>query len=67
MIEINNVVKNYFLGKAVVKALKGVTLDIQDSSFIAITGASGSGKTSLLNIIGAIFISAVFCCPHNKP
>jgi putative ABC transport system ATP-binding protein len=54
LIRIENVTKEYVLGKQVVPALRQVTLDIDDGVFLAIAGPSGSGKTTLLNLIGCI-------------
>jgi putative ABC transport system ATP-binding protein len=46
--------KYYDLGSVVVKALRGVSLDIPHGDFIAIMGASGSGKSTMLNLMGAL-------------
>jgi putative ABC transport system ATP-binding protein len=46
--------KYYDLGSVVVKALRGVSLDIPEGDFIAIMGASGSGKSTMLNLMGAL-------------
>ncbi len=46
--------KDYHLGKTVVRALKGIDLDIKSGSFACVAGPSGSGKTTLLNMIGLI-------------
>ena len=46
--------KYYDLGTVVVKALRGVTLDIPEGDFVAVMGSSGSGKSTLLNILGAL-------------
>jgi len=54
MIKVDNVVRNYHAGETVVKALRGVTLEITKGEFISIAGPSGSGKTTLLNLIGCI-------------
>lgn len=54
MIEVKGVKKDYISGDTVVKALRGVDLNIENGEFISIAGPSGSGKTTLLNIIGCI-------------
>lgn len=54
MIKIENLVKNYKSGETIVKALKGISVEIEDGEFTAIAGPSGSGKTTMLNIIGCI-------------
>ncbi len=53
-ITIKGLSKDYHLGKTVVRALKGVDLDIKSGSFACVAGPSGSGKTTLLNMIGLI-------------
>ncbi|MFC1987145.1 ABC transporter ATP-binding protein [Chloroflexota bacterium] len=52
MIELENVTKNYRMGKLEVPALRGVSLTIEQGEMLAIIGASGSGKSTLMNIIG---------------
>ena len=54
LIRLENVTKDYLLGRQTVQALKQVTLSIEDGVFLAIAGPSGSGKTTLLNLIGCI-------------
>ena len=50
----NSLTKYYGSGPSLVKALDGVTLEIEQGSFTAIVGTSGSGKTTLLNCISTI-------------
>jgi putative ABC transport system ATP-binding protein len=54
IVSVRDVSKDYMLGKTVVPALRGVTLDIQRGEFLSIAGPSGSGKTTLLNLIGCV-------------
>ena len=53
VISINNITKTYE-GPPPVKALDGVTLEVQQGDFVAIVGQSGSGKSTLLNMIGLL-------------
>ena len=54
IISIKNVKKQYQLGKTIVEALRGINLEIEAGFYCSIIGPSGSGKSSLLNIIGCI-------------
>jgi ABC-type lipoprotein export system ATPase subunit len=55
MIRLENVTKVYSLGKgSTVTAVRGVTLEIGASEFVAIVGRSGSGKTTLLNLAAGL-------------
>ncbi len=54
IISIKNVKKQYYLGKTIVEALRGINLEIEAEFYCSIIGPSGSGKSSLLNIIGCI-------------
>lgn len=54
IVETINLKKTYQLGKNKVYALNGIDLNIEEGMFVSIVGASGSGKTSLLNLIGAL-------------
>jgi len=54
LIRVEQLVKTYFLGEVQVPALKGVDLTLQGGEFVAIMGASGSGKSTFMNIIGCL-------------
>jgi putative ABC transport system ATP-binding protein len=54
IVSVKNVTKEYSLGKTVVPALRGVTLDVFEGEFLSIAGPSGSGKTTLLNLVGCV-------------
>ena len=54
VIELRDVRREYRMGDQTVHALDGVDLDIGRNEYVAIIGASGSGKSSLMNIIGCL-------------
>ncbi|MES1177602.1 MAG: ABC transporter ATP-binding protein [Myxococcales bacterium] len=54
IVSIQNATKDYRLGKVVVPALRGVSLEVSKGEFLSIAGPSGSGKTTLLNLIGCV-------------
>ena len=56
LIRAENVTKVYTMGEQTVRALDGVFIDIADGEFVAIMGASGSGKSTMMNLIGALDI-----------
>ncbi|MBS3918371.1 MAG: ABC transporter ATP-binding protein [Deltaproteobacteria bacterium] len=49
-----NLQKDYQAGEVTVRALKGVSFNIEPASFVSFVGPSGSGKTTLLNLIGCL-------------
>jgi len=49
-----NLTKHYKRGSEVIKALDGVTLDIDRGEFVAVIGRSGSGKTTMLDLLGLL-------------
>jgi len=54
VIQLQNVYRTYEMGDQVLNALDGVTLDIFRNEYVAIVGASGSGKSTMMNIIGCL-------------
>lgn len=54
VIKLDNIQKTYRTGEVDVRAVRGVTLDIHPGEFVAIMGASGSGKSTMMNIIGCL-------------
>ena len=54
LIEVKNLSKVYGSGEAEVKALKNISLNIEQGEFVAIVGPSGSGKSTLLHLIGGV-------------
>ncbi|MCW2513553.1 MAG: transporter ATP-binding protein [Mycobacterium sp.] len=53
-VELTNVVREYHTGGHVVRALNGVTLQINGGEFTSIVGPSGAGKSTLLQLLGAL-------------
>lgn len=54
IIQIKDLKREFKMGEEVVRALKGVSLEIQKGEFVTIMGTSGSGKSTLLNILGCL-------------
>ena len=54
IIDLQNLVKNYYIGSIVVRALQSVSITIRKNEYVAIMGPSGSGKSTLMNIIGCL-------------
>jgi putative ABC transport system ATP-binding protein len=54
VIKMTSVTKEYKIGKVMIPAIRGISLEINEGEFLSIAGPSGSGKTTLLNLIGCL-------------
>ena len=54
MLQLKNIVKTYTTGDITQNALNGVSVSFRENEFVSILGQSGSGKTTMLNIIGGL-------------
>lgn len=54
MIKAKDIIKSYGNGESQFQVLKGISLDIGDNDFVVILGASGSGKSTFLNVISGL-------------
>ena len=54
VIRLRDLTRDYEMGSEVVRALRGVSLDIGRNEYVAIMGPSGSGKSTLMNLLGCL-------------
>lgn len=54
LVRVNNLIKTYRTGDIELQALRGITLTIDRGDFVAVMGASGSGKSTFMNILGCL-------------
>src|SRR6476469_10688430 len=54
IIHLDNIRKNYYLGRQTIEVLKGISLDILKNEYVALMGPSGSGKSTLMNLLGCL-------------
>ncbi|ASS64920.1 MULTISPECIES: ABC transporter ATP-binding protein [unclassified Paenibacillus] len=54
LIEFKNVAKEYKIGEVPIKALNGIDFTIDEGEFVVVLGASGAGKSTILNILGGM-------------
>ena len=54
MIKAKDIIKSYGNGESRFRVLKNISLDIEDNDFVVILGASGSGKSTFLNVLSGL-------------
>ena len=54
ILQVIDLKKDFYVGEITVHALKGINMEIEEGEFVAIMGTSGSGKSTMLNILGCL-------------
>jgi putative ABC transport system ATP-binding protein len=54
ILQLQNIRREFKMGSEIVRALKGISFDVEAGEFLTIMGSSGSGKTTLLNTLGCL-------------
>ena len=54
LIRLQDITRHYVVGVELIRALDGVTLEVDQNEYVAIMGTSGSGKSTLMNILGCL-------------
>ena len=54
IINLSNITKHYEMGSQIVKALDGIDIAVEQNDYLAFIGSSGSGKSTMLNILGCL-------------
>ena len=54
LIELKNIIKTYYAGEDSFNALDNISLSIEKGEFVGIMGASGSGKSTCMNVLGTL-------------
>src|ERR1700682_3945652 len=54
IIHLEDICKSYYMGKQALSVLKGISLEIQKNEYVALMGPAGSGKSTLMNILGCL-------------